>query len=317
MKAPIVFPPLSMEDALDEPLIIEAVMEGHLVHRLEVVFGDGGLFRTVMINFTIVRAPSPYNVIFVRTVLRSLRAVSSTIHSMVKFPTQRGIATLVTRSAIIFECRMFEKKKMVEQVELVAQKKGSGIRQNLGGNQRSGRMGKRRNSSSGADGARRQRKNCVLHGPRGNLDAYVDDMVIKSNDEKVLIADITETFNNLWRINMKLNLKKCSFGVEEGKFLGYMVTSEGIRANPKKTKAIADMKSPRTLKEMQSLRHNEGKQGRIPLDRKREKGVPRDENGHSRVVIANYPVKEETLYIYVEAATEALNAMLLAERKGK
>ncbi|GJR42588.1 reverse transcriptase domain-containing protein [Tanacetum coccineum] len=38
-----------------------------------------------------------------------------------------------------------------------------------------------------------------------NLEAYVDDMVIKSNDEKVLIAYIAETFDNLRRINMKLN----------------------------------------------------------------------------------------------------------------
>ncbi|GKG48779.1 reverse transcriptase domain-containing protein, partial [Tanacetum coccineum] len=61
-----------------------------------------------------------------------------------------------------------------------------------------------------------------------NLEAYVDDMVIKSNDDKVLIEDIAEIFDNLWRINMKLNPKKCSFGVEKGKFMGYMVTSEGI-----------------------------------------------------------------------------------------
>nr|GEV88133.1 hypothetical protein [Tanacetum cinerariifolium] len=85
------------------------------------------------------------------------------------------------------------------------------------------------------------------------LEAYVDDMVIKSKDEKMLLADIAETFDYLKRINMKLNPKKCSFGVEEGKFLGYMVTSEGIRANPKKTKALANLQSPRTLKEMQSL----------------------------------------------------------------
>ncbi|GKC41832.1 reverse transcriptase domain-containing protein [Tanacetum coccineum] len=52
---------------------------------------------------------------------------------------------------------------------------------------------------------------------------------------------------------MKLNPKKCSFGIEEGKFLGYIVTSEGIRANLEKTKAIMDMPSPRTLKQMQSL----------------------------------------------------------------
>ncbi|GJT68399.1 reverse transcriptase domain-containing protein [Tanacetum coccineum] len=67
-----------------------------------------------------------------------------------------------------------------------------------------------------------------------NLKAYVDDMVIKSRNEKMLLADIAETFDNLKKINMKLNPKKCSFGVEEGKFLGYMVTSEGIRANPRK-----------------------------------------------------------------------------------
>nr|GEW97375.1 reverse transcriptase domain-containing protein [Tanacetum cinerariifolium] len=55
-------------------------------------------------------------------------------------------------------------------------------------------------------------------------------------------------------VNMKLNPKKCSFGVKEGKFLGYMVTLKGIRANLKKTKAVADMQSQKTLKEMQILR---------------------------------------------------------------
>ncbi|GJZ85492.1 reverse transcriptase domain-containing protein, partial [Tanacetum coccineum] len=75
----------------------------------------------------------------------------------------------------------------------------------------------------------------------------------QGTDEKILLADIAETFDNLKKINMKLNPKKCSFGVEEGKFLGYMVTSEGIRANPKKTRDLADLQSPRTLKEMQSL----------------------------------------------------------------
>ncbi|GKE37631.1 reverse transcriptase domain-containing protein [Tanacetum coccineum] len=86
-----------------------------------------------------------------------------------------------------------------------------------------------------------------------NLEAYVDDMVVKSKSEKEMLADIAEIFDNLRRINMKLNLKKCLFGVEEGKFLGYMVTSEGIRANLAKTKDIAEMQSPKTWGEMQSL----------------------------------------------------------------
>ncbi|GJY97175.1 reverse transcriptase domain-containing protein [Tanacetum coccineum] len=53
-----------------------------------------------------------------------------------------------------------------------------------------------------------------------NLEAYVDDIVIKSKTKRDMIADVADTFDNLRRINMKLNPKKCSFGVEEGKFLG-------------------------------------------------------------------------------------------------
>ncbi|GJU51989.1 hypothetical protein Tco_1221544 [Tanacetum coccineum] len=83
--------------------------------------------------------------------------------------------------------------------------------------------------------------------------AYVDNMVINSSDEKILIADIAKTFDNLRNINMKLNPKKCSFRMEEVKFLGYVVTSEGIWANPKKTKALGDMQSPRTLREVQLI----------------------------------------------------------------
>ncbi|GKD08924.1 hypothetical protein Tco_1188609, partial [Tanacetum coccineum] len=77
MKAPIVFHPLSMEDASEDPLIIEAVMEGYLVMFKGYPNGFGGLRWGVVkplgkINFTVVRAPSPYNVIFGRTGLRSL-----------------------------------------------------------------------------------------------------------------------------------------------------------------------------------------------------------------------------------------------------
>nr|GFA45657.1 transposon Ty3-I Gag-Pol polyprotein [Tanacetum cinerariifolium] len=72
-----------------------------------------------------------------------------------------------------------------------------------------------------------------------NLKAYVDDMVIKSKTEQEMIIDIAETFDNLRMVNMKINPKKCSLRVKEGKFLGYMVTSEGIIADSKKTKALA------------------------------------------------------------------------------
>ncbi|GJT62033.1 reverse transcriptase domain-containing protein [Tanacetum coccineum] len=105
------------------------------------------------------------------------------------------------------------------------------------------------------------------------IEAYVDDMVIKSKTEQEMIADIAETFDNLRKVKMKLNLKKCSFRVKEGKFLGYMVMLEGIRANLKKTKVVAYMKSPKTLKEMQSLSGKLATLNRF-LSRSAERAMP-------------------------------------------
>ncbi|GKA42158.1 hypothetical protein Tco_0734818 [Tanacetum coccineum] len=52
---------------------------------------------------------------------------------------------------------------------------------------------------------------------------------------------------------MKLNPKKCSFGVEEGPFLGHVITKQGIKANPSKVKAVTDLDQPSTLKDILSL----------------------------------------------------------------
>ncbi|XP_071715203.1 uncharacterized protein [Rutidosis leptorrhynchoides] len=51
-------------------------------------------------------------------------------------------------------------------------------------------------------------------------------------------------------INMKLSPLKCSFGEEEGKFLGHVVTVRGIKANLKKIEAIDSLPSPRTKKDV-------------------------------------------------------------------
>ena len=52
---------------------------------------------------------------------------------------------------------------------------------------------------------------------------------------------------------MRLNPHKCAFAVEAGKFLGFMLTNRGIEANPDKCRAIVEMKSPMTVKEVQCL----------------------------------------------------------------
>ncbi|GJY90595.1 reverse transcriptase domain-containing protein [Tanacetum coccineum] len=66
------------------------------------------------------------------------------------------------------------------------------------------------------------------------LEVYVDDLVIKSRTENEIVRDMEETFQNLIEINMKLNPKKCTFGIDEGMFLGYKVSTMGLKVCPDK-----------------------------------------------------------------------------------
>ena len=65
-----------------------------------------------------------------------------------------------------------------------------------------------------------------------NVEVYVKDMLVKSQNEETHLDDLQETFDTLRQYNMKLNPSKCAFGVSSGKFLGYMVSHRGIEANP-------------------------------------------------------------------------------------
>ena len=86
-----------------------------------------------------------------------------------------------------------------------------------------------------------------------NMEVYVDDMLVKSKEVESHLDDLEETFETLRRYQMRLNLAKCAFGVFLGKSLCFMVSQQGIEANPKKIKAILEMTSPRNVKEVQKL----------------------------------------------------------------
>nr|KYP38447.1 Transposon Ty3-G Gag-Pol polyprotein [Cajanus cajan] len=86
-----------------------------------------------------------------------------------------------------------------------------------------------------------------------SMEVYIDDMVVKSSNVSAHTQDLTKVFQALRQHQMRLNPEKCVFGVSGGKFLGFMLSSRGIEANPDKCQAILDMKSPGTLKEIQKL----------------------------------------------------------------
>jgi hypothetical protein len=58
-----------------------------------------------------------------------------------------------------------------------------------------------------------------------NIEAYIDDIPVKSEKREDLLDDLKKTFDNLHKSKMMLNPKKCVFGVSSGKLLDYMVSS--------------------------------------------------------------------------------------------
>ena len=85
------------------------------------------------------------------------------------------------------------------------------------------------------------------------MEVYVDDMLVKSKEACDHIKHLGEMFETLSKYMMKLNPQKCVFGVEYGKFLGFIVNHRGIEANPAKIQALVEMKSPTYVKQIQSL----------------------------------------------------------------
>lgn len=86
-----------------------------------------------------------------------------------------------------------------------------------------------------------------------NMKVYVDDMIIKSKLQSDHKGNLRQTFEVLRTFNIKLNPKKCVFGVRSSKFLGFMISHRNIEANPDKIQAILDMQPPRTIREVQRL----------------------------------------------------------------
>ena len=77
-----------------------------------------------------------------------------------------------------------------------------------------------------------------------NMEAYIDDMVVKSMATEDHLTNLVETFQTLQKHHLKLNSSKCAFGVWSGKFLGYLVMHRGIEVNPDQIIALRNLRSP-------------------------------------------------------------------------
>ena len=71
------------------------------------------------------------------------------------------------------------------------------------------------------------------------VEAYVDDVVIKTRHVESLIDSPRLTFDNLQTYDIKLNPEKCVFSIPARKLLGFIVSKRGIEANPAKIQALS------------------------------------------------------------------------------
>ena len=151
-----------------------------------------------------------------------------------------------------------------------------------------------------------------------------------------MIADLTETFSNLRKYEMKLNPTKCVFGVPAGMLLGFIVSERGIEANPEKIKAIHSLQRPTCLKDVQKLTGCVAALSRF-ISRLGEKAGPLywllkksdkflwDEEADrafeelkktlSTAPVLAVPTDKEPMMLYVAANERVVSAVVVVQRK--
>ena len=85
------------------------------------------------------------------------------------------------------------------------------------------------------------------------VEVYVDDMMVKLEMREGHFEALDKFLARLEKYNLRLNLKKCIFGVTSGKLLGHIVSERGIEVDPDKSKAIQEMPMPKIEKYMRGF----------------------------------------------------------------
>lgn len=80
---------------------------------------------------------------------------------------------------------------------------------------------------------------------------YIDDIIIFSDNVDAHVQHLDRVLHELCRWNLRISLEKCTFFATEVRFLGFMVSASGIRADPTKVSAVKDWPRPTTAKGVQ------------------------------------------------------------------
>lgn len=82
---------------------------------------------------------------------------------------------------------------------------------------------------------------------------YLDDLIVLSETFDNHLKDLELVFSRLRLFRLLPNREKCSFVCTSVRYLGHVITADGIQVDPDKTGAIARRTVPRNVKDVQSF----------------------------------------------------------------
>ena len=83
--------------------------------------------------------------------------------------------------------------------------------------------------------------------------AYLDDILIYSDNTLEHKEHVTKVLERLRRAGLQADIKKCEFSVTRTKYLGFIISTDGVEVDPEKVEVIREWKEPRTVKGIQSF----------------------------------------------------------------
>jgi hypothetical protein len=96
--------------------------------------------------------------------------------------------------------------------------------------------------------------NYIYHDLIGKLvEIYIDDVVVKSTSTGGHMEDLHQVFEWTRRFGLKMNPKKCAFGVSASQFLGFLVHEWGIEIGLKSQEVVRTMVPPTRKRELYQL----------------------------------------------------------------
>jgi hypothetical protein len=170
---------------------------------------------------------------------------------------------------------------------------------------------------------------------RRTIEAYVDDIIVKSRKAGDLVNDLHIAFECLRANGVKLNPEKCVIRVPRGMLLGYIVSQRGIKPNPEKVSVLEQMGLIHDLKGVQrvlgclaalsrfiSCLDEKGlplyrllqKSERFSWTVEAQEALDKLKATLAHALILTPPQEGEPLYLYIIATTQVVSAVIVVER---